>query len=251
MRLVLALVTLSHVSISSSLSVRASSYLVSLPYEHFSNTLDTRPLFTLILLETGCFLNNRLKKQIWTHCFSTQRRWEHQEYPLKRTPAVTTLIPPVPDSRKKLYTAGSPLVISGPRPFWDRGNRHFVRPTFRLHWMVGSWMDADQWKQYAHTLFEDWGGDVCRTQGQYTFSEEWGSIRHQVWPICFKCTRPELNPQLNDSDLFGFVIKSLIFIVSSWTICVNIFYRSIIHQLKQSFLFEKFANIPDMTVKCR
>lgn len=64
MRLVLALVTLSHVSISSSLSVRASSYLVSLPYEHFSNTLDTRPLFTLILLETGCsfFLNNKLKK---------------------------------------------------------------------------------------------------------------------------------------------------------------------------------------------
>lgn len=88
-------------------------------------------------------------------------------------------------------------------------------------------MDADQWKQYAHTLFEDWGGGVCKTQGQYTFNEEWGSIRHQVWPICFKFTRPELNPQLNDSDLFGFVIKSLIFIVSSWTICVNIFYRSI------------------------
>lgn len=33
-------------------------------------------------------------------------------------------------------------------------------------------MDADQWKQYAHTLFEDWGGGVCNTQGQYTFNEE-------------------------------------------------------------------------------
>lgn len=131
MRLVLALVTLSHVSISSSLSVRASSYLVSLPYEHFSNTLDTRPLFTLILLETGCFLNNRLKKQIWTYCFSTQRCWEHQKYPLKRTPAVTTLIPPVPDSRKKLYTAGSPLLISGPRALLGQRQQAFCTAHFQ------------------------------------------------------------------------------------------------------------------------
>lgn len=64
MRLVLALVTLSHVSISSSLSVRASSHPVSLPYEHFSNTLDTHSLFTLTVLETGIRENLTVKKQI-------------------------------------------------------------------------------------------------------------------------------------------------------------------------------------------
>lgn len=54
MRQVLALVTLSHITISSSLSVRASSYLISFSLEHLNKTLNTHYFFfILIQLKTG------------------------------------------------------------------------------------------------------------------------------------------------------------------------------------------------------
>ncbi len=212
MRQVLALVTLSHVTMPSSLSVRASSYLVSLPHSalhqharYFTRFWFSRRQETLlcqrfcrtVVMETHQTEQNKSwlfqkkkkkkveKKLIWTHYFSRRKHWKHQECPLKCEPAVTKGI-------KKWVHVNSPCS-------WLQG-KSFTQLSADSHsWLGGSpgteatglivwlrldsagcwvlWMDADQWKHYTHTLFEDWGGGVCKDPK--TVDHQWGMRLNQ------------------------------------------------------------------------
>lgn len=207
MRQVLALVTLSHITIPSSLSVRASSYLVSLPHEHLNGSLDTSLVMSFgspgnrkcsyriaiwyyavtIKAHWSVFKNRRRKTILDTLSFQTETleasgmsiktwaNWAMSQH-TKRNKTWENVKFLSFLTTGNCFTQLSQEIVAPGHAFLHGFNVRLYLTSAGC-WML--WMDADQWEHYAHKhTYIHWGGGACK--GLKTADLQWGTRLNQL-----------------------------------------------------------------------